>query len=47
MEAFLSSFMTYIVQMICLVVLGLCGGYIGIQLRKRKNESSENGGSEQ
>ncbi len=46
MEAFMSSFFTYVAQMACLVVLGLCGGYIGIRLRKRKNEKMSDGGVE-
>lgn len=34
MSAFLSSFASYLIKMIILVVLGLCGGFIGIKLRQ-------------
>lgn len=37
MGAFFSSFVTYVVEMACMVVLGLCGGYVGYRLRQRKN----------
>ena len=37
MSAFLSSFVGYVVEMACMVVLGMCGGYVGFKLRQRKN----------
>ena len=47
MSAFVGSFITYVIEMVCMVILGLCGGYIGIRLRKRKMEQSGEGGAEQ
>ena len=41
MAAFFGSFVTYIIEMICMVVLGLCGGYVGYRLRQRKNAKGE------
>lgn len=37
MSAFLGSFVTYVIEMVCLIALGLCGGYIGYKLRQKKN----------
>ena len=37
MGAFISSFIGYVVEMACMVALGLCGGYAGYKLRQRKN----------
>ena len=37
MSAFFGSFITYVIEMICMVLLGLCGGYVGVKLRERKN----------
>ena len=34
MSAFLSSFASYLIKMIILVVLGVCGGFIGVKLRQ-------------
>ncbi|SEA59566.1 hypothetical protein SAMN02910384_01880 [Pseudobutyrivibrio sp. ACV-2] len=34
MSAFLSSFASYLIKMIILVALGICGGFIGVKLRK-------------
>jgi len=34
MSAFLSSFASYLIKMIILVALGMCGGFIGIKLRQ-------------
>ncbi|SDB06427.1 hypothetical protein SAMN02910298_00178 [Pseudobutyrivibrio sp. YE44] len=34
MSAFLSTFASYLIKMIILVALGICGGFIGIKLRK-------------
>ena len=34
MSAFLSSFASYLIKMIILVALGICGGFIGIKLRQ-------------
>ena len=34
MFAFLSSFASYLIKMIILVALGICGGFIGVKLRK-------------
>ena len=47
MGAFLNSFVMYVIEMVCMIALGLCGGYIGIQLRKRKNQQVKDGGTEQ
>ncbi|MBR4707830.1 MAG: hypothetical protein IKP29_07230 [Pseudobutyrivibrio sp.] len=44
MSAFLSSFASYLIKMIILVALGICGGFIGIKLRQssdRKKGISE------
>ena len=44
MSAFLSSFASYLIKMIILVALGICGGFIGIKLRQssdRKEGVSE------
>lgn len=44
MSAFLSSFASYLIKMIILVALGICGGFIGIKLRQssdRKKAASE------
>ena len=44
MSAFLSSFAGYLIKMIILVALGICGGFIGIKLRQssdRKKGISE------
>lgn len=47
MSAFLSSFVGYVVEMACMVVLGLCGGYAGYRLRQRKNAKlAEEGAAE-
>ena len=40
MGAFISSFIGYVIEMACLVVLGLCGGYVGYKLRQRKSAQS-------
>ncbi len=43
MSAFLSSFASYLIQMIILIALGLMGGFIGVKLRQasdRKKGSS-------
>ncbi len=37
MSAFFGSFMTYVIEMICMIALGLCGGYVGYKLRQKKN----------
>ena len=37
MSAFLGSFISYVIEMVCLIALGLCGGYVGYRLRKKKN----------
>jgi hypothetical protein len=37
MSAFLSSFASYLIKMIILVALGICGGFIGIKLRQSSN----------
>ena len=34
MSAFLSSFASYLIKMIILIALGVCGGFIGIKLRQ-------------
>ena len=34
MSAFLSTFASYLIKMIILVALGICGGFIGVKLRK-------------
>lgn len=44
MSAFLSSFASYLIKMIILVAIGVCGGFIGIKLRQssdRKKGVSE------
>ena len=44
MSAFLSSFASYLIKMIILVALGICGGFIRIKLRQssdRKKGISE------
>ncbi len=41
MSAFLNSFAGYIIEMVCMVVLGICGGYVGYRLRKRKDSQSQ------
>ncbi|WP_167511391.1 hypothetical protein [Pseudobutyrivibrio xylanivorans] len=38
MSAFLSSFVSYLIKMIILVALGICGGFIGIKLRKSSDK---------
>lgn len=47
MSAFLSSFASYLIKMIILVALGICGGFIGIKLRqssdRKKGISTLNG----
>ena len=40
MSAFLSSFASYLIKMIILVALGLCGGFIGVKLRQSKNRKN-------
>ena len=37
MSAFLSTFASYLIKMVILVALGICGGFIGVKLRKSKN----------
>ena len=44
MSAFLSSFASYLIKMIILVAIGVCGGFIGIKLRQSSNR--KNGVSE-
>ena len=41
MSAFLSSFISYLLEMIILVAIGLLGGFIGVSLRKKKNAKEE------
>ena len=47
MGAFLGSFITYVVEMVCMVCLGICGGYIGIKLRKNKTQKTQDGGTKE
>ena len=46
MSAFLSSFASYLIKMIILVALGICGGFIGIKLRQSKDRKEANSVSE-
>jgi len=46
MSAFLSSFASYLIKMIILVALGICGGFIGIKLRQSKNRKTADSDSE-
>ena len=41
MSAFLSSFASYLIKMIILVALGICGGFIGIKLRQSSDRKKE------
>lgn len=41
MSAFLGSFIQYVIIMICLVAVGLCGGYVGVKLRKNKEAKTQ------
>lgn len=41
MSAFLSSFVSYLVEMIILAAIGILGGFIGIKLRQRSNAKAE------
>lgn len=41
MSAFLGSFVQYVIIMICLVAIGLCGGFVGMKLRKNKDAKNE------
>lgn len=43
MSAFISSFIGYIIKMICLVALGVCGGYVGWRIRKNKTAKEAEG----
>ncbi len=43
MSAFISSFIGYVIEMVCLVALGLCGGYVGYRLSKRKHQEKAEG----
>ncbi|MCR5581099.1 MAG: hypothetical protein K6F66_05875 [Pseudobutyrivibrio sp.] len=46
MSAFLSSFASYLIKMIILVALGICGGFIGIKLRQSSDRKKANTSSE-
>ena len=41
MSAFLSSFASYLIKMIILVALGICGGFIGIKLRQSSDRKKD------
>lgn len=38
MGSFLLCIVQYLIIAICTLAIGLCGGFIGVQLRKKKNE---------
>ncbi len=41
MSAFLSSFASYLIEMIILVALGIMGGFIGVKLRQSSDRKKE------
>lgn len=40
MAAFFGSFATYVVKALILLGIGLCGGAVGIRLRKNKDKQN-------
>ena len=40
MSAFFASFASYLIKMIILIALGICGGFIVIKLRQNSNRKN-------
>ena len=47
MIAFVNSFLSYLVLMVILIAIGVCGAVVGTELRKSKNEKEAAGTADQ